>query len=212
MMETILEKIIDAIEVVWFKLATLLNLEEVGTFDSLKPTLANILADPLLLGLTLAILTIIPYTIHKIKSAYTEKEKRLEALLRELDDEDSEENDTSKPLFQNQSIKSSSFDQPTEESDDEEYGNEFESPSSQEKIITPGDLNQTPQEIFKNRRILDADFGWESGDDEWGELYDYISKPFQEDKSMAVSSEEEAVSELEKESADPVLEKEESKE
>ena len=182
-METILENIIGAIEAVWFKLATLLNLEEVGTFDSLKPTLANILADPLLLGLTLAILTIIPYTIHKIKSAYTEKEKRLEALLRELDDEDSEENDTSKPLFQNQNIKSSSFDQPTEESDDEEYGNEFESPSSQEKIITPGDLNQTPQEIFKNRRILDADFGWESGDDEWGELYDYISKPFQEDKS-----------------------------
>ena len=182
-METILENIIGAIEAVWFKLATLLNLEEVGTFGSLKPTLANILADPLLLGLTLAILTIIPYTIHKIKSAYTEKEKRLDALLRELDDEDSEENDTSKPLFQNQNIKSSSFDQPTEESDDEEYGNEFESPSSQKKIITPGDLNQTPQEIFKNRRILDADFGWESGDDEWGELYDYISKPFQEDKS-----------------------------
>lgn len=182
-METILENIISAIEAVWFKLATLLNLEEVGTFDSLKPILANILAEPLLLGLTLAILTIIPYTIYKIKSAYTQKEKRLDALLRELDDEDSEENDTSKPLFQNQSIKSSSFDQPTEELDDEEYGNEFESPGSQKKTITPGDLNQTPQEIFKNRRILDADFGWESGDDEWGELYDYISKPFQEDKS-----------------------------
>ena len=181
-METILENIIGAIEAVWFKLATLLNLEEVGTFDSLKPILANILADPLLLGLALAILTLIPYTIHKIKSAYTEKEKRLDALLRELDDEDSEENDTSKPLFQNQSIKSSSFDQPTEESDDEEYGNEFESPSSQKKTITSGDLNQTPQEIFKNRRISDADFGWERGVDEWDELYDYISKPFQEDK------------------------------
>ena len=181
-MEIILENIIGAIEAAWFKLATLLNLEEVGTFDSLKPILANILADPLLLGLALAILTIIPYTIHKIKSAYTEKEKRLDALLRELDDEDSEENYTSKPLFQDQSIKSSSFDQPTEESDDEEYGNEFESPSSQKKTITSGDLNQTPQEIFKNRRISDADFGWESGDDEWGELYDYISKPFQEGK------------------------------
>ena len=198
-METILENIIGAIEAVWFKLATLLNLEEVGTFDSLKPTLANILADPLLLGLTLAILTIIPYTIHKIKSAYTEKEKRLDALLRELDDEDSEENDTSKPLFQNQSIKSSSFDQPTEESDDEEYGNEFESPSSQKKTITPGDLNQTPQEIFKNRRISDADFGWERGVDEWDELYDYISKPFQEDKPAAVSSGNDALPESKEE-------------
>ena len=198
-METILENIIGAIEAVWFKLATLLNLEEVGTFDSLKPTLANILADPLLLGLTLAILTIIPYTIHKIKSAYTEKEKRLDALLRELDDEDSEENDTSKPLFQNQSIKSSSFDQPTEESDDEEYGNEFESPSSQKKTITSGDLNQTPQEIFNNRRISDADFGWERDVDEWDELYDYISKPFQEDKSAAVSSGNEALPESKEE-------------
>ena len=41
-METILENIIDVIEAVWFKLATLLNLEEMGTLDSLQPILAKI--------------------------------------------------------------------------------------------------------------------------------------------------------------------------
>jgi len=82
-METTLENIIGVIEATWSKLATLLNLEEMGTLDSLQPILAKILSDPLLLGLTLAIITIIPYTIYKVKNAYAEKEKRLDALLRE---------------------------------------------------------------------------------------------------------------------------------
>ena len=62
-METTLENIIGVIEAAWFKLATFLNLEEMGTLDSLQPILAKILSDPLLLGLTLAIITIIQNTI-----------------------------------------------------------------------------------------------------------------------------------------------------
>ena len=128
------------------------------------------MSDPLHLGLTLAILTIIPYTIHKIKSAYKEKEKRLDALMQELSDEDNlESNESTSPRL----------DQSLGKPDEEEYGNEFESPSSGKTIITPENLNQTPKEIFKNRMISDNDFGWESGPDEWDELYDYISKPFQ---------------------------------
>ena len=205
-METILEKITGVIEAAWFKLATLLNLEGMGTLDSLKPILANILSDPLLLGLTLAVIAIIPYTIYKVKNAYAEKEKRLDALLRELDDEEnSEEADTSKPLFQNQNTKDSSPEEPANESDSKAYGDEFESPSSEKTTVTSGDLNQTPQEIFKNRRISDDDFGWETSVEEWDELYDYISKPFQTDKQTAVSSGNEALPESKEElSTEPV--------
>jgi hypothetical protein len=185
-METILENIMGVIEAVWFKLTTLLNLEEMGTLDSLQPILANILSDPLLLGLTLAVITIIPYTIYKVKNAYAEKEKRLDALLRELDDEEnSEEADTSKPLFQNQNTKDYSLEEQAKESDSKTYGDEFESPSSEKTTVPSGDRNQTPQEIFKNRRISDDDFGWETSVEEWSELYDYISKPFQEDELVA---------------------------
>ena len=205
-METILENIIGVIEAVWFKLATLLNLEEMGTLDSLQPILANILSDPLLLGLTLAVIAIIPYTIYKVKNAYAEKEKRLDALLRELDDEEnSEEADTSKPLFENQNTKDSSPEEPANESDSKAYGDEFESPSSEKVTVTSGDLNRTPQEIFKNRRISDDDFGWETSVEEWDELYDYISKPFQTDKQTAVSSGNEALPESKEElSTEPV--------
>ncbi len=204
-METILENIIGVIEAVWFKLTTLLNLEEMGTLDSLQPILANILSDPLLLALSLAVITIIPYTIYKVKNAYAEKEKRLDALLRELDDEEnSEEADTSKPLFQNQNTKDYSPEEPANESDSKAYGDEFESPSSEKTTVTSGDLNQTPQEIFKNRRISDDDFGWETSVEEWDELYDYISKPFQTDKQTAVSSGNEALTESKEELSEPV--------
>ena len=177
-METLLENIIGVIEGAWSKLAPLLNLEEMGGLDSLQ----SILADPLLLGLTLAVLTIIPYTIYKVKNAYAEKEKRLDALLRELDDEENNEEAGTKPLFENQNTKDSSPEEPANESDSKAYGDEFESPSSEKTTATAEDL-RTPQEIFKNRRISDDDFGWETSDEEWGELYDYISKPFQSDKS-----------------------------
>ena len=183
-METILEKIIGVIEAAWSKLATLLNLNEIGILDSLQPILAKILSDPPLLGLTLAVITIIPYTIYKVKNAYADKEKRLDALLRELDDEEnSEEADTSKPLLQNQNTKDSRPKEQANESESKVYGDEFESPSSEKTTVTSGDPNQTPQEIFKNRRISDEDFGWETSVEEWSELYAYISKPFQADKS-----------------------------
>ena len=181
-METLLENIIGVIEGAWSKLAPLLNLEEMGGLDSLQ----SILADPLLLGLTLAVFTTIPYTIYKVKNAYAEKEKRLDALLRELDDEENNEEAGTKPLFENQNTKDSSPEEPANESDSKAYGDEFESPSSEKTTATAEDL-RTPQEIFKNRRISDNDFGWETSDEEWGELYDYISKPFQSDKSKQES-------------------------
>ncbi len=61
-------------------------------------------------------------------------------------------------------------------------------------MTAPEDL-RTPQEIFKNRRISDDDFGWETSVEEWDELYDYISKPFQIDKQTAASSSDEALPE-----------------
>ena len=181
-METILVNIIEVLEPVWFKLVDLLSLKEMKTLDSIQPILAKILSDPLLLGLSLALIGVVPYTIIKLKKSYTLKENRLDALLSELTEEDNEEVSTNQPLPQNQSTKNSNLDQPTNESDTKAYGNEFELPSLQKKTITSGDLNQTPQEIFKNRRISNDDFGWETDVEEWNELYDYISKPFQAGK------------------------------
>ncbi len=194
-METILVNIIEVLEPVWFKLADLLSLKEMRTLYSLQPILAKILSDPLLLGLSLTLIGVVPYTIIKLKKSYSLKENRLDALLSELAEEDNEEVSTSQPLPQNQNTKNLSLDQPTNESDTKAYGNEFESPSLQKKIIVSGDLNQTSKEIFKNRRISNDDFGWETDVEEWDELYDYISKPFQagkpkqEDESATIPQE-----------------------
>ena len=62
-METILANIIGVLEPVWFKLVDLLSLKEMKTLDSIQPILAKILSDPLLLGLSIAIIGVVPYTI-----------------------------------------------------------------------------------------------------------------------------------------------------
>ena len=115
-METILENITSFVEKIWLRLDILLGLEDMGVLGSLQSLLANILSDPLLIGLTLAIITIIPYTIRKIKKAHTEKENRLDALLQELDEEDEDDAaDPGKPLFQSQTTETSGSDQPAVE-------------------------------------------------------------------------------------------------
>ena len=191
-METILEKIIELAEKIWLRLDILLDLEGIEALDFLKPLLAGIKSDPLFLGLAITGTTIILYSIFKIKKTHAEKEKRLDALLQELDEtEEKDEVDFDSPLFSTKGTEASSYDESSidtssefeqKEQDNEIYGDEFESPASEEKVTTPVELDQPPQEIFKNRRISDDDFGWETSVEEWDELYDYISKPFQADK------------------------------
>ena len=66
-MEAILEKIIELAEKFWLRLDILLGLSDIKALDFLKPLLANISSDPVLLGLTVVVTTIILYSIYKNK-------------------------------------------------------------------------------------------------------------------------------------------------
>ena len=117
--------------------------------DSLSPLLANISSDPLLLGLAVAVITIILYSLYKIKRVHVEKENRLDMLLQELDEED-DEIVTEQPLFSNEGLKVSGYDAPNtldepeeKNSDDQIYGDEFESVMTEEVAVTPQKTDQT---------------------------------------------------------------------
>ncbi|SVC47341.1 uncharacterized protein METZ01_LOCUS300195, partial [marine metagenome] len=69
-MEAILEKIIELAEKIWLRLDILLGLDNLKVLDFLKPLLANISSDPILLGLTVTVATIVFYSIYKIKRAH----------------------------------------------------------------------------------------------------------------------------------------------
>ncbi|KMP12345.1 hypothetical protein UZ36_01145 [Candidatus Nitromaritima sp. SCGC AAA799-C22] len=183
-MEAILENIIEFAEKIWIQLDLLLDLENMEALDSLWPLLESVLSDPLLLSLTVATLTVIPYGIYKIKKAHDEKEKRLDELLHELDENEENDEEAAKPLFPDQQPTLSGYDEPDigilkkleekepaeeddseyeeEDYDEEEtgepvYGDEFESPTSEDTVGSAGmeDLDQTLKEIMGD------DFNWD---------------------------------------------------
>ena len=205
-METILEYTIELAEKVWLRLDIFLGLGDTQGLDFIKTLVTDILSDPFLLGLTVGSIALALYITFRVKKAYKEKEKRLDALLQELDEtEADDEFDFDNPLFANQTLEASGFDKTATDplSDPKEvapvseaYGNEFESLSS-DKQITAQELSQTHQEPMAN------DFDWDSTIEEWDELYDSFSERLQE---------VETTSNLEKKSTEPPQEEEESEE
>ena len=107
-MENILEKIIELAEKIWLRLDIFLGLVDIEALGFLKPLLANILSDPLLLVLTTVGIMLLLFVIVKIKNSHSEKERRLDELLQELDAiEERDEVDLDRPLFQNITIEDS---------------------------------------------------------------------------------------------------------
>jgi hypothetical protein len=172
-METIKQNIVYFFDNIWLKVNAILGAEEMKDLGSFQLFLNNILADPLLLVLALAIIASIPYIIHKIRATHTEKEKRLDALLQELDNlEENNETHKSKPLFKNQSTDEilSLPDESLGALDNEAYGNEFESSGSEKIDDSLEELNPIIQGNFND------DLDWDSSNDKWSDLYDHISQ------------------------------------
>ena len=144
-METIKQNIVSFFDKTWLKVNAILGVEEMKDLGSFQLVLNNILADPLLLVLALGIIASIPYIIHKIRQTHTEKEKRLDALLQELENlEENEESHRDQPLFKNQP-KVDRLNESLGELDNEAYGNEFESSGSEKINDSLEELNPITQ-------------------------------------------------------------------
>jgi hypothetical protein len=177
-METIKQNIVSFFDKTWLKVNDILDVEEMKDLGSFQLVLNNILADPLLLVLALGIIASIPYIIHKIRTTHTEKEKRLDALLQELESlEENEEIHKDSPLFKNQP-KVHHPDESLGALDNEAYGNEFESSASEKTDDSLEALNPIIQENFN------TDLDWDSSNDKWSDLYDHISQEPDEDEQV----------------------------
>ena len=172
-METIKQSVATFFDKAWLKVNAILSVDEMEILGSFQLVLNNILADPLLLVLAIGIIASIPYIVHKIKTVQTEKEKRLDALLQELEQlEENEETHKGKSLLKNQP-KGEKTNHPNESLgtlNNEAYGNEFESSGSEKTNESLEELNLTTQENIND------DLSWDSSNDKWSDLYDHISQ------------------------------------
>ena len=161
-METIKQNVVLFFDKTWLKVNALLGVEQMKDLGSFQLVLNNILADPLLLVLALGIIASIPYIIHKIRTTHTEKEKRLDTLLQELENLDKNEATHPKDEIINDS------DEPLGQLDNKAYGNEFESSGSEKTNDSLEKLNPIVQNEFND------DLDWDSSNDKWSDLYDHI--------------------------------------
>ena len=182
-METIKQSVATFFDKAWLKVNAILSVDEMEILGSFQLVLNNILADPLLLVLAIGIIASIPYIVHKIKTVQTEKEKRLDALLQELEQlEENEETHKGNSLLKNQP-KGEKTNHPNESLgtlNNEAYGNEFESSGSEKTNESLEELNLTTQENIND------DLSWDSSNDKWSDLYDHLSQNLDEDKQAPI--------------------------
>ena len=182
-METIKQSVATFFDKVWLKVNAILSVDEMEILGSFQLVLNNILADPLLLVLAIGIIASIPYIVHKIKTVQTEKEKRLDALLQELEQlDENEKTHKGNSLLKNQP-KGEKTNHPNESLgtlNNEAYGNEFESSGSEKTNESLEELNLTTQENIND------DLSWDSSNDKWSDLYDHLSQNLDEDKQVPI--------------------------
>lgn len=223
-METLLENIIELAEKVWIKLDILLDLENMELPEFLEPLLASILSDPLLLGISAAMILLIPLGIYKLKKAHAEKEGRLNALLNELDEtEDHEEMDENDPArLRKKPAEPTGYDEPdvdtlskleekdTDDDDDEDvyerYKKEYEMGGDEEEgegvYGDEFESSTSPEEatISKETEDLDHTLREIVGDDlNWNEESTTVTSELAEDLIDVGSDKDQTILDLQAE-------------
>jgi hypothetical protein len=123
MIEQFLQTGLEFFKEIWFQLNSRFDLENTEAFAFLKPYLIQLQDNPLYMGVSIAALFLVPYTIIKVRSISKEREQKLDELMEEMeeeydeddprrlrrpepDSEPEEDDNTAKPLFGNDDTRS----------------------------------------------------------------------------------------------------------
>ncbi|MZG29515.1 MAG: hypothetical protein F3741_01720 [Nitrospinae bacterium] len=141
MIEQFLQTALEFLKEIWFQLNSRFDLENTEAFKFLKPYLLQLQENPLYLGVSLAALVLIPYALIKVRSISRERERKLDELMEEMEEEEYDEDDPrrlrrpepeddgDKPLFVNEESEPSSYSKVVDtenDADSEEEITEFE--------------------------------------------------------------------------------------
>jgi hypothetical protein len=97
MVEQFLQTALEFVKEIWFQLDSRFDLENTESFKFLKPYLIQIQDNPLYIGISVAALFLVPYTLIKVKSISKERERKLDQLMEEMEEEEEEEYDEDDP-------------------------------------------------------------------------------------------------------------------
>ncbi|MZH45719.1 MAG: hypothetical protein F3739_01565 [Nitrospinae bacterium] len=165
MIEQFLQTALEFLKEIWFQLNSRFDLENTEAFKFLKPYLLQLQENPLYLGVSLAALVLIPYGLIKVRSISRERERKLDELMEEMEEEEYDEDDPrrlrrpepeddgDKPLFVNEESEPSSYSKVVDTENDEDS----------EEEITEFELDALSSEDAENiapvsSELADSDF------------------------------------------------------
>jgi len=91
MSEPYLQAALEFFKEIWFQLDSILGLEETETFKLIKPYLLELQDTPTYIVIAFAMLILIPLGLYKAKSIARERERKVEKLIEEMDEEEFDE-------------------------------------------------------------------------------------------------------------------------
>lgn len=101
-MEQYLQVALEFIKEIWFQLDAKFGLKETGAFRFIKPYLLELQNNPAYMGIAFAALALLFYGLYKAISISRERERKLEDLMDEMEDEEDYRDEEDKPLFENE--------------------------------------------------------------------------------------------------------------
>jgi len=146
MIEQFLQTALEFVKEIWFQLDSRFDLENTEAFKFLKPYLIQLQDNPLYMGISLAALFLVPYALIKVKSISRERERKLDELMEEMEDEEEYDEDDPRRL------RKSEPEANTETDDDVEkplFGNENEESPSYMDVLNEmeGEIDSKDEEF-----------------------------------------------------------------
>ena len=129
MIEQYLQFAIQFIEEIWLQLNTMFGLEETQAFKFLKPYLLQVQDNPTYMGIAIALMALLPYSLYKIISIPRKRRKK-------LNERENKFNELEKKLNE----RENKFNELTDEMEDEEEDEEID--INDPRVIGKGDYDQ----------------------------------------------------------------------
>ena len=171
MIEQYLQTALEFFKEIWFQLNSRFGLEDTEAFKFLKPYLIQLQDNPLYMGISLAALFLVPYSLIKIRSISREREQKLNELMEEMEEEEydeddprrlrrpepklNDEDDTAKPLFADDEVTSLAYMKVLDDIEEKDIAEEDFEAELEEFELEPSEPSSDSEETIDLEKIAE---------------------------------------------------------
>ena len=171
MIEQFLQTALEFFKEIWFQLNSRFGLEDTEAFKFLKPYLIQLQDNPLYMGISLAALFLVPYSLIKIRSISREREQKLNELMEEMEEEEydeddprrlrrpepelNDEDDTAKTLFADDEVTSPAYMKVLDDIEEKDIAEEDFEAELEEFELEPSEPSSDSEETIDLEKIAE---------------------------------------------------------